>query len=249
MARRKAVEKTTENLLVEKEASTKQKAKKISNVDSSDTKPGIKAESIKGRKCTKEKLPVEKPVEIVDNFIASVDSPQVTENNTQNRLTFMNDDVDIRYGMLLHYFPKGGILHLPSGTCETGYYVAANKHITKIHFPNSMETIGHGSFFHCEDLTSLMLSDNITSIAAMAFCECKNLCEIVFNAGLKEIGRKAFAGCKALSGITIPKSVSYIGPEAFKDCINLVYVRMPQKTQLAPTAFDNCHIDLKFEYY
>lgn len=176
-------------------------------------------------------------------------SGEVPQEKHIPKLTMLTDTVDIRYGMLLHFFPKGGDMKLPTGTYETGYYVAANKHITKIHFPNTMELIGHGSFFHCEDLKSLLLSDNITMISALAFAECKNLCEVVFNSGLKEIGRKAFMGCKSLSAITIPKSVGYIGPEAFKDCINLTYVKMPQKTQLSPTAFENCHIDLKFEYY
>ena len=137
MARRKAVEEITENLLAEKVALTKRKTKKISNIDSSDIESGIKTESIKSRKSTKEKLSVDKSVDNVDNFIISVNNPQTTDNNAQNRLTLMNDDVDIRYGMLLHYFPRGGVLHLPRGTYETGYYVAANKHITKIHFPNT----------------------------------------------------------------------------------------------------------------
>lgn len=172
-----------------------------------------------------------------------------TEEKPLPRLTILTDKVDVRYGMLLKYFPKDGELRIPSGTCDTGYYVAANKHITKIHFPKTMETIGHGSFFHCEDLTSLELGENITSISAMAFSECKGLCDVVLNSGLKEIGRKAFAGCKSLNAIVIPKSVTYIGPEAFKDCENLIAVRMPSKTQLHETAFVNCHLDLKFEYY
>ena len=204
-------------------------------------------------------VPVEKPVEIVENKSkkrtkSSIDVTDVfrEEDKTPSsdyRLTMLSDTLDIRYGTLLKYFPKGGTLHLPSGTRDTGYYVAANKHITQIHFPKSMEVIGHGSFFHCEDLTSVTLGENITSIAAMAFSECKGLCEIVFNSGLKEIGRKAFAGCKSLSAIVIPKSVEYIGPEAFKDCENLTTVRMPGRTQLHETAFENCHLDLKFEYY
>lgn len=189
---------------------------------------------------------VDKVVDNVDNL--SVDMESV-ESKPAPKLTLLNENVDVRYGMLLHYFPKGGVLHLPMGTYETGYYVAANKHITKIVFPKTMEIVGHGSFFHCEDLTSLILGDNISMISALAFAECKNLYEVVLNSGLKEIGRKAFMGCKALSAVTIPKSVTYIGPEAFKDCVNLTLVRLPGKTQLAPTAFDNCHIDFKIEYY
>lgn len=221
------------------------------------------------RKKTTEEAPiVEVAVDKVVDYVDNVDkfktrSKKVLEKVEQSvgdlrtpssappisRLTILTDKVDVRYGMLLKYFPKDGELHIPSGTCDTGYYVAANKHITQVHFPKSMETIGHGSFFHCEDLTSITLGENITSIAAMAFSECKGLCEVVLNPGLKEIGRKAFAGCKSLSAIVIPKSVTYIGPEAFKDCENLAVVRMPSKTQLHETAFVNCHLDLKFEYY
>lgn len=196
-------------------------------------------------------LPKRKAKKTEVNMSSAVSAAESNSGDVKNqyRLTFSNDEVDIRYGLLLKYFPKGGELKLPGGTCETGYYVAANKHITKIHFPASMETIGHGSFFHCENLKSLTLGENVAMISAMAFSECKGLCEVVLNSGLKEIGKKAFSGCQALEAITIPKSVAYIGHEAFKDCVNLVYVKMPQKTQLAPTAFDNCHIDLKFEYY
>ena len=206
--------------------------------------------------------PVDNSVKNVDKVPKSIPKNKKTvEESVQNlcvdmaeeksalRLTILTDKVDVRYGMLLKYFPKDGELRIPSGTCDTGYYVAANKHITQIHFPKSMETIGHGSFFHCEDLTSLVLGENITSISAMAFSECKGLCDVVLNPNLREIGRKAFAGCKALRAIVIPKSVAYIGPEAFKDCDNLISVRMPSKTQLHETAFVNCHLDLKFEYY
>ena len=194
------------------------------------------------------KTKTRKTADIVEKAVDVLGTNTSSEQNTP-RLTILTDKVDVRYGMLLKYFPKDGELRIPSGTCDTGYYVAANKHITKIYFPKTMETIGHGSFFHCEDLTSLELGENITSISAMAFSECKGLCDVVLNSGLKEIGRKAFAGCKSLNAIVIPKSVTYIGPEAFKDCENLVAVRMPSKTQLHETAFVNCHLDLKFEYY
>ena len=220
------------------------------------------------KKTTEQSSVIEMTVDKVVDYVDNVDKSKVRGKKTQgkveqaatdfctpvsvtpvSRLTILTDKVDVRYGMLLKYFPKDGELHIPNGTCDTGYYVAANKHITQIYFPKSMETIGHGSFFHCEDLTSITLGENITSIAAMAFSECKGLCEVVLNSGLKEIGRKAFAGCKSLSAIVIPKSVEHIGPEAFKDCENLTTVRMPSKTQLHETAFVNCHLDLKFEYY
>lgn len=242
MARSKTKDIPVEEAPVITSSAAKKRTRKTTSVDAAKEETSVVAKKSK----SSINQAVDKVVDSVDNLSVDMES---AESKPAPKLTLLNENVDVRYGMLLHYFPKGGVLHLPVGTHETGYYVAANKHITKIVFPKTMEIVGHGSFFHCEDLTSLILGDNISMISALAFAECKNLCEVVFNSGLKEIGRKAFMGCKALSAVTIPKSVTYIGNEAFKDCVNLVYVKMPQKTQLAPTAFDNCHIDLKFEYY
>ncbi len=58
--------------------------------------------------------------------------------------------------------------------------------------------IDQEAFWHCDDLTSVTIGDNVTSI-----------------------GWRAFAKCKALTSITIPENVTYTDQEAFYECTGL----------------------------
>jgi hypothetical protein len=62
--------------------------------------------------------------------------------------------------------------------------------------------IPEGAFENCSALTSVTLSENVTSIGANAFKNCPLLTgPFVFNPGLNAIGDSAFYGCSALESV------------------------------------------------
>ncbi len=77
---------------------------------------------------------------------------------------------------------------------------------------------GYGGIFEdCERLSSVTLSDNITSIPYRCFQYCSSLKEIVLPNSLTSIANYAFS-YSALTDIAIPEGVKTIGYYAFSSC-------------------------------
>lgn len=64
--------------------------------------------------------------------------------------------------------------------------------------------IGKYTFENCDNITSVVLSEEITSIDYAAFMNCDNLEKVVFNGGYCKIGGMAFYDCVKLNDITFP---------------------------------------------
>lgn len=91
------------------------------------------------------------------------------------------------------------------------------------------------------DMTSIVLSDTVTSIEKSAFDDCENLKEVNLGKGLKNISENAFYNCKLLEKIDIPDSVTDIRSYAFCGCENLKEVNLGKELKsIATGAFINC---------
>ena len=77
------------------------------------------------------------------------------------------------------------------------------------------------AFFGANEITELIIGDNIYSIEGNAFMLCSNLEKVTFGNGLELIDMQAFFGCEKLEEITIPASVTFIGAGAFRNCFEL----------------------------
>ena len=89
-----------------------------------------------------------------------------------------------------------------------------------------MTSIGGGAFRKCRSLTSITISDSVTSIGGDAlyggaFENCTSLTSITIPNCVTNIGKRAFYGCTSLTDITIPKRVTNIGKDAFYGCQNI----------------------------
>ena len=69
-----------------------------------------------------------------------------------------------------------------------------------------------------EDLTSLIINDDIEYIAYSAFLNAINLQSVTFPSELSCIGFFAFGGCKNLKELAFPENLKTIKDYAFKDC-------------------------------
>ena len=105
-------------------------------------------------------------------------------------------------------------------------------------------SINHMAFLLFDNLTSIQISDSVTSIDGNAFEDCANLTNIVFgeNSQLTSIGDKAFSGCSSLASIEIPNSVTTIGSYAFYNCDSLTSIAIPDSvTTIGECAFSDCN--------
>ncbi|KAL3928153.1 MAG: hypothetical protein SGBAC_012771 [Bacillariaceae sp.] len=123
--------------------------------------------------------------------------------------------------------------------------------ITDVAVDETVEKIGNGLFFHCEQLVTVNLLEGLRVIGAFAFgrcsslqtvsipstvevisedafCHCKSLTTIYLKEGLKSIGNRAFGSCTSLKHVSIPSTVEGIGREAFRICKSLESVEMKE---------------------
>ncbi len=77
------------------------------------------------------------------------------------------------------------------------------------------------AFYNCSGLTSITISEGVTSIGSYAFDGCSGLTSITIPSSVTSIGSYAFYGCSGLTSITIPSSVTSIGSYAFYGCSKL----------------------------
>jgi hypothetical protein len=65
---------------------------------------------------------------------------------------------------------------------------------------------------------------------------------LVLSNAITTIEEKTFAGCNSLESVTIPKGVTTVGYDAFLNCYGLAKVTIPTSvTSLAYYAFENCY--------
>ena len=107
--------------------------------------------------------------------------------------------------------------------------------------PNSVTSIGQGSFDGCSSLTSINIPNSVTKIGNSAFKECISLTSFTIPNSVTSIGDFAFYCCNGLTSVTIGNSVTSIGDYAFFDCIGLTSVTIPNSvTSVGFSAFQGC---------
>lgn len=97
--------------------------------------------------------------------------------------------------------------------------------ITTITIPITVESIGRGAFFDCEELVTVNGMKHVKTLDEIAFRLCGKLSSLSLPSTLKYIGAQAFGSCSSLTSITIPASVTSIDCEGlFESCDNLTSI-------------------------
>lgn len=112
-----------------------------------------------------------------------------------------------------------------------------------VHFSeNSKLFVIEGSAFKfCEQLSSIVIPENVSFIGSSAFQSCVNLESVTFGNSVSEIGDSAFFACSKLKSVTLPSSVWWMGNSVFSNCTNLTEVVIENGLDAIPDhAFANC---------
>lgn len=88
----------------------------------------------------------------------------------------------------------------------------------EIKIPDSVDTIGSGAFFYCQDLERITLPSALQTLSSVTFYGCAALSEVTFPASLKTIESSVFDGCRNLSEIRLPASLTAIQSSVFHRC-------------------------------
>lgn len=80
----------------------------------------------------------------------------------------------------------------------------------------------------CAGLTTITITDSVTSIGHNAFDGCTGLTAITIPNSVTSIEWLAFEGCTGLTSITLPKTLTSIGDHVFDGCENLQIIRVPK---------------------
>ncbi len=123
---------------------------------------------------------------------------------------------------------KGVLSISGEGDMENYAYASApwydyRKLITTIVISDGVTSIGDYTFHYCTALTSIVLPNSVTTINYYAFNNCTFLQEINLPTSLTTIGERAFYTCSSLKEITVPETVTTIGKYAF-NCRRLTQI-------------------------
>ena len=133
-----------------------------------------------------------------------------------------------------------------SGSCgdNVTYTYTEADHTLTIKGSGAMSDYDWGTtpwYNYCEQITTVMIDDGVTSIGDKAFSDCSGLTSVSIPNSVISIGNDAFYGCSGLTSIDIPNSVTYIGDDAFRGCSGLTSVTIPNSvTSIGEGAFYGC---------
>ena len=113
--------------------------------------------------------------------------------------------------------------------------------ITSVTITEGVTTIAFGAFSDFKNLTSVTIPASVTTIGSIAFSGCTSLTTITIPDGVGAIDGGTFYGCTSLTSVTIGKGVTSIGEDAFYWCRNLTSITIPDGvTVIGSRAFYNC---------
>ncbi len=165
---------------------------------------------------------------------------------SSNKATHSYDDLGICIACKQLINETKGVVYNKSADGRYAEVVGYSGNATKIRIANTYEglpvtNIATKAFYDCEEITLVIISDNVTSIGEKAFYSCSNLASVVMPDKISSIGKEAFAFCVSLSSISLPNSLTNISEYAFNNCDALTSVVIPNGiVSISDSSFSYC---------
>ena len=110
----------------------------------------------------------------------------------------------------------------------------------ELQYFTGLETIGEYAFRGCNNLTSVVLPNQVKSIDAYAFAGCSKLTSIIFPDNVTRIDIYAFLDCTSLVELHIPQSVTHIGEAAFNGTLGVTTITVDERNPIYDSR-NNCN--------
>lgn len=197
------------------------------------------------------------------NALREIDIPDQVEEIGQNAFDESRGMMNISVSEgNVNYASYKGILYNKDRTellfCPDGYYGTVTVHenakkiedqafascqnITEVILPEELTTIGDGAFKVCAKLVTINIPSSVKTIGEEAFCLCTNLPEIRIPGSVKEIGYGTFSQCESLMDVTLEKGVTTIEDDVFSYCDSLQSIVFPEgMNHIGVHAFYDCN--------
>ena len=120
-------------------------------------------------------------------------------------------------------------------------YEITDKTLTAYNVHCDTFVIADGVFKDCENLTEIILPQNVTAIGNETFYNCSSLVNIDIPNDVAEIGDYAFYNCASLSEIRIPYCLYSVGEKAFFGCASLGAVHISDMYSWCGISFPDCY--------
>ena len=163
-----------------------------------------------------------------------------------------NGDVQVQDGAVKEwsYYTNEELTEvtLPEGTEKIEQFAFSRSSLHKITLPEGLETIDYAAFYHCDNLTDIVIPSTVKSIGEKAFVHTPWL-QGFLDGDNPEMGDFLIVGDGVLlayrgkTGIVkIPDNVKTIADEVFLNHTEILNVIYPEGVELdiAPTAFSGC---------
>ena len=174
--------------------------------------------------------------------LVSVSMPKTTtigEHSFQNCSMLTQVDLSSATSIESYAFNHTGLtsISLPRVTFIGEHAFSYCAALTQVGAPIATN-IGGNVFSYCSNLESASIPA-VTSIPPYTFFKCSLLTTVTISDYVTSIGEGAFRGCSSLSTISIP-SVTIINKDAFQDCSSLGSMSLPRVTAIKDNAFAGC---------
>lgn len=118
-------------------------------------------------------------------------------------------------------------------------YDAQGQEITDLVIPDDVTSVGDYTFPRCEGLKSVTFHDNVTYIGRSAFTSCTGLTTVALPKNMKKLEEYAFSRCSNLATVTIPEGMENVGYCAFDYC-GLKSLTLPSTINKMHQSFHHC---------
>ena len=190
------------------------------------------------------------------NFYSDLNS--CISSNILNDLSRIHDDLNYDYQPTSYSIKEDENIEISS------YFQIDSKNNSLTVFDNGMKYLDNKFFRRYNNLSNIIIHDNITKqyyadtfenlhllqkidlpntltcIEENLFRNCTSLQQINIPDNVKYIRFNAFYNCNSLSSVTFSKSLKIIEDDAFSYCSSLNYINLPDSLEIIYDAFKHC---------
>ena len=153
---------------------------------------------------------------VTKRTIERVDNTYLVYNLIQSSDVFPPEIVDLIFKILFY----NGCMILASGTIVEYETISKRSFTIFISFPFNIKNILEKKLLY-PHLLSFIIHKNIKKIEVGSFYKCEYLKNINLSDNITYIGNNAYDSCKGLVSVNLPKNLKYLGDRVFMGCINL----------------------------